>query len=512
MIERLAATRSGTPTCYAGDRALHSRYDPLGEAEKYIDALPLGGEIRYFILIEPALGYCVPALRRRFPGARIIALHVSAFFGPPSRPRGEEPPGALRPDALWSPHIGVGLREFLAGEIPDVEARGVKIIEWRPSLRAYGSAYLELLAETAGFIKEIDANARTVRGFGRRWFRNALRNLGLIRRVLRWGSPGPSWVITGAGPSLEEAIPLIKKQREREPLLILGVSSSVPALRAGNLEPDLVLATDGGGWALFHLYETLRARTPALAASLNAALPSQCAGFPILPLSDGSLWQEIMLRTLGIPSLSLPQRGTVTAAAVDLALRLTGGKIYLAGMDFAHRDIKTHARPYSFDRLWEGTATRFKPGYSQAYVRSEAVSGSGNNALYAGWFRRQLAAYPKRLYSLGNNHPLFDALEPAPAKDAPSGAAGGAAGKAAGETAEPGYPGGAFFSVPARERPGLTALRALTAALKDPVLAPRLCRELGPLLLPGEPEPRPEALTGEIGALAKPHGGGTGDG
>jgi hypothetical protein len=489
MTERLAAADSGAPTCYAGERALHSRYDPVEEAEKYIAALKLREGIRYFILIEPGLGYCVPVLRRLFPGAKIIALHVSAFFCAPSG----KAPAVPGPDARWGPATGVDLRDFLAAEIPDVEARAVKIIEWRPSLGAYGPAYLELLAETAAFIKEIDANTRTVRGFGRRWFKNVFKNITRVKTALHWEPQNTPWLITGAGPSLEEAIPTIQKQRERGPLFILGVSSSVPALYAGGLTPDLVLATDGGGWALFHLYEAFRRAVPALAISLNAALPSQGADLPVLLLDDGSLWQRLILKRLGIPSLSLPQRGTVTAAALDLAFHITRGKVFFTGMDLVHRDIRTHARPYSFDRFQEESATRFRPRYSQAYTRSAQIKGAGNNALYAAWFARQLAAYPKRLYSLGNNHPLFAALptEFDLEKGGPDAAA---------------YPGFIPVALP-EQGAGPAALQTLNAALADPRLAPGLCRELGPLLLPGTENPDPRGLAEEIRSLAGPYCG-----
>jgi hypothetical protein len=505
MTERLAAAGSGAPTCYAGDRALHSRYNPAEEAEKYIAALQLRGGIRYFILIEPGLGYCVPVLRRLFPGAKIIALHVSAFFCGPAG----NAPAALRPDARWGPSGGTDLRSFLAAEIPDVEARAVKIIEWRPSLGAYGPAYLDLLAETAAFIKEIDANARTVRGFGRRWFKNFFKNITRVKKALRCGSLDTPWLIAGAGPSLEEAIPVIKKQRERGPLFILGVSSSVPALYAGGLKPDLVLATDGGGWALFHLYEALRLAVPALAISLNAALPSQGADLPVLLLDDGSLWQRLILKNLGVPSLSLPQRGTVTAAALDLAFRITRGKVFFTGMDLVHRDIKTHARPYSFDRLQEESATRFRPRYSQAYTRSAQMNGAGNNALYAAWFARQLASYPKRLYSLGNNHPLFAALPSGfdLAEDIPGDRGSGGAGGQSG----PAHPGFIPVSLPGQGA-GPAAVQTLMAALESPPFFAGLCRELGPLLLPGTEAPNPRDLAEEIRSLAGPYCGGTDNG
>jgi hypothetical protein len=408
MVERIATAGTGLPTVFVGEKSLHSRYDPAGEAEKYIETLNLSAlseKIRFFILIEPGLGYTIPVLRRFFPQAKVIALHVSEFF---VRFPGEVPENA----AQWAPGSGLSCGEFLEREIPDTGIEAVKIVEWRPALAVYGAAYKDLLEKTVTFLRRMDANARTVRGFGRRWFRNFLRNISILRVFFNIDPGSGPWIVTGAGPGLEEVLPAIADM-QREGAMVLAASSSVPALTAGGVVPDVMISTDGGGWAKFHLWDAIRCvsgRPLFLAASLIAALPSQCGGFPVLPLSDGSFWQEAVLENLGIPRLILPQRGTVTATALDLALCCTKGGVFLAGMDLANRDIKTHARPYALDRYQEDRATRLDLWYSQAFVRAGQISASGSHRVYAEWFGGQLAAYPGRIRSLGKNNPVFDVL------------------------------------------------------------------------------------------------------
>jgi hypothetical protein len=495
MIERLAPTGSGSPTVYVGEQALHSRYNPAGEAERYINSLPLREGLLFLILIEPGLGYLIPLLRKRFPLVPIISLHVSDFFAegnapPPGAVWGKTPharaPETLRPDAAWNPGTGIALGRFLEEHIPDVEAAAIGLVEWRPSLAVYGERYLRLLSETVEFIKRGDANKRTLRGFGRRWFRNVFKNIRLLKRVLRY-SPG--------------TLPLIREGREKGPLFVLAVSSSAPALFAGGALPDLVVSTDGGGWALFHLYETLRAmpqgKIRGFAAGLSAALPSQYGEIPWLPISDGTAWQNLVLKSLHIPFIALPQRGTVTASALDLAFLLTGGKIFIAGMDLAPRDIRTHARPYGLDRFMEEGASRFAPVYSQSYARSAAMSASGSYAIYAAWFKGQTATYPGRVFSLGNNHPVFDSLKDPGGKDL-SGGPGGVPEDAVTELG--------------LENPGEAARRSLIGGLSDPRSSAALRRELGELLFPDIPHPSLEDLVAEIQALSKPYYGGTLDG
>jgi hypothetical protein len=451
-------------------RRLHSRYRPDAEAERYIDALNLSGNIAYFILIEPGLGYLIPVLQSRYPDSKIVVLRADSRFR-----------AAANPDIpAWYPGDGQRIQDFLEREIPDVAAAAVRIIEWRPSLSLYGETCLTLISETAEFIKRADAGFRTAAVFGRRWFTNVFRNLGLIRRALLFKPMNAPVVVTGSGPSLEEALPRIRAMRERA--FILAAASSVPALReGGGLEPDMVISADGGSWALSHLYACFRqppAFAPNLAAAFSAALPSQCAALPLLALNDGSLWQTILLGELGIPSVVIPQRGTVTASALELALVLSSGDTYLAGTDLAVRDIRTHARPYGFDHLFYGTASRLRPLYSQCFVRSGDTRRGGSHDVYAAWFKNRLAGWPRRICPLGGSHEVFETNLPVSGYARNEGGTAGSAGAR-----------GLFKAVPVSGEPAANpgrAAAALTRCLDDSRYAQTLREELAPLLFPGE--------------------------
>ena len=401
-------------------RLLHSRYNPEAEAERYVASLSLNENIEFFILVEPGLGYMAAPLKKRNPKAKIISLHA------------EEHGRSEDIDSQWYPETGKSVQDFLEKEIPDSEALCVKLVEWRPALAVYGQRYLALVEEAAAFIRRSDANARTMKAFGPRWFRNFFTNLELVKKTIYPVPPNFAPIslpvlVTGAGPGLEDSLPLIKNAGNR--IFILASSSSAAALEAGGLIPDMVISTDGSQWAKLHLYEVCRGegrrrytrrytrrysrrgRRCLLAAATTAALPSQAEDMPVLLISDGSLWQTLILNGLNIPFVALPQRGTVTAAALDLAFTLTEGDVYIAGIDLANRGIRTHSRPYSFDRLIEEKAGRVNPSYSQSYKRSSLLKAGGSYGVYASWFEKQLASYPKRLHSLGKNNPLFASLD-----------------------------------------------------------------------------------------------------
>jgi hypothetical protein len=335
---------------------------------------------------------------------------------------------------------------------------------------------VRIFSETVEYIKRADANKRTAENFGKRWFKNVFKNLAILKQAPCYRPFAAPLIVTAAGPSLEDLIKRLAKQEGEARPFILAVASSAPALLAAAVPPDLILSADGGNWALLHLYEALRKPSNTVfAAALTAALPSQLAALPWLPISDGSLWQNTLLQSMGLPFASLPQRGTVTATALDLAFRLCRGHIYIAGADLGHRDILTHARPHSFERLLVEKASRLNPVYSQTFFRASALASSGSHEIYAQWFARQMDAYPDRLFSLGNNSAVFDKR---PADALPRGAAG--------EKPAP----AAIVSLKDRNTPE-RALQTLLEALDDEAAGKTIIEELAPLLFPGaKPEGR----------------------
>ena len=464
--------------------SLHSRYNPRLEAERYVAALSLNGAARFFILIEPGLGYLIGPLRKRAGNAKIVALHASALNALRETMSPEDSSGCDTADAEWYPESGIPVRDFLEKEIPDSGAAEIQILEWRPALAVYHEAYLNLVEEAAEFIKRADANARTLKAFGRSWFRNFFRNLEIIRSVLCPLQIPLPLLVTGAGPGLEDVIPRI--QEERGALFILAVSSSASALEANGLVPDMLIATDGGLWARYHLYDSCRGAQRArksgalpcpLAAAMTASLPSQCASLPFLPLCDGSLWQTLILRELNIPFIVTPQRGTVSAAALDLAFVLSEREIGIAGIDLANRDLRSHARPYSLDRFLEEKDRRVNPFYSQTYRRSSMLKAGGSYGIYASWFEKQLAAYPKRLCSLGKNNPLFSSLESV------------SFGTGQSDGAQVQYK---IMTLEHRGSPSQRALVILEKALCNPYLSAKLEEELGALFFSGRAVPPPQ--------------------
>ena len=394
----------------------------------------------------------IPVIQEKFNHSKIIALHVENFNSQ------EE------------------INKFLDNEIPDTGIDRICIIEWRPSLDFYKERYVKLLSAVVDFLKRKDAEARTTAVFGKRWVKNFFRNISNIKSYILYRQSDIPVIITGSGPSLEQAMPLIRIMQDN--CLIIAASSSVLALTSAGIKADIVIASDGGGWALKHIYPFYRGTNTSLAVNLCAALPSQCADTPQLIINDGSFWQSIILHELELPSVIIPQKGTVTASSVELAKILSSGKLYIAGMDFSLCDIRSHVKPYPFDYLFFDSADRFAPAYSKCFIRSSLIKQGGSMDIYASWFKNQKSSWEGRIYSLTSGH-FFDKADLSEFIN-----------KSAERKMQNKKNIKAYFScVNVSGNPrffGKTALSSLLAALKDQKYSQNIKKELEPLLFPGE--------------------------
>jgi len=347
------------------------------------------------------MGYIIPVLREKFKTSKIIVLHIENF---------PLPDGCLQSEisALCSTET-IEIQKFLETQILNISMENIHIIEWRPSLNFYKDTYVKLLSLVVDFIKRTDAGNRTTAAFGRRWIKNFFKNIKNIKQALLYRQTDLPVIVTGSGTSLEQAMPVIRNVQENH--IIIAASSSVLALSAGGIKADIIIAADGGNWALRHIYAARRLLTTAFGVNLCAALPSQCADTPQLIINDGSFWQSIALHELALPSVIIQQRGTVTAASLELAMILSSGNIYLAGMDFSVNDIRTHTKPYAFDSLFFEHSNRFNPFYSELFFRSSLIKKGGSMDIYAAWFKEQLLMWPKRIYSIGE-HKIFESSLP----------------------------------------------------------------------------------------------------
>jgi hypothetical protein len=224
---------------------------------------------------------------------------------------------------------------------------------------------------------------------GRRYIRNALRNLSLIPRVPDIASAdfggGPALVL-GAGPSLDGILEGLAgffgdlSVPEERPFRIVCVDTALRALRERNIRPDLAVALESQHWNLRD-FIGLGDWTIPLAMDLSA-LPATARVPGAEPRLFFTPWAPLGLFTrlekANLLPETLPPLGSVGLTAVALALRLGFDPVITGGIDFSFTPDSFHARstPGRLDGLRRNTRFQSLVNASLAFRRGTAAARS----------------------------------------------------------------------------------------------------------------------------------------
>ncbi|MCL2179872.1 MAG: DUF115 domain-containing protein [Treponema sp.] len=378
-------------------KTLLSGIDPAGRAEKTADAVSVSDKTLYFCP-SPVYGYGLERFLSRLdaeaPGSAVLCveadsglydLSINSISGNVSRN------ARLRITNICDSANLCGLVRKAWGER---RFRRVEILRLTGGWQLFPDVYDSLCDALRNEIAVGWSNAMTLTKFGRLYIRNMLRNLSLIGKyhsvdALSFGE-APVLVL-GAGPSLDETLDALKKYFPEKSACpqdrlfrIICVDTCLGALKDRNIVPDLAVILESQHW---NLRDFIGVRGWKIYAAFDlCALPSSAR------LLDGQFflfstpWTQLnifkRLKDANLLPAVFPPLGSVGLTAVELARRLTSGKIICAGLDFSFTLDKYHARSTPGHRGKLNALTRFKSFINSAVFSrgsSAAVSKSKLN-------------------------------------------------------------------------------------------------------------------------------------
>ncbi|NUN94745.1 MAG: DUF115 domain-containing protein [Candidatus Omnitrophica bacterium] len=164
---------------------------------------------------------------------------------------------------------------------------------------------------------------------------------------------GAPIVAVGAGPGLEELLPILRVAQDR--VLTVACDTAVAALARAGIRVDIAVAMDSGERNRDHF---LRARgveflpvfyggvfPPLLRDYQETAWIASASPFPTAELLELEMHPTRYFSSKG--ALVLNQ--TVGSTALDLALKLGGSPVFLAGIDLAYCGGRHHASGTIYD-------------------------------------------------------------------------------------------------------------------------------------------------------------------
>ena len=356
------------------ERYLYSRIDPRRRPAALAREAVLESHCLY-IIPSPLLAYGIPELIERIShDSHILAFEVS-------QQRFKLCSSHIEKDVLSNRKVS-----FLrVSDTPSLEKILDDLGPWRfrktlrIDLNAGSQSAHELYEELCRFISDYLAtywrNRYSLQQLGRNWIKHIYANIlsaGSHRQIESSERPV---IVIGAGPSLESVLDFLKSNQEK--LTIWATDTAVGTLLESGIDPDLICVMETQAWNHLDFHDCEGKNIPFLADI--SSYPNSIA------LSSGSYTffssQFTKLNFLRRISQSfkqiicIPALGSVGLAAVYMALKLNSGPVLLAGLDFAYKPGKTHARGSSLHRwqLSKMSRTRTLPGWNATMRRDRAM-------------------------------------------------------------------------------------------------------------------------------------------
>ncbi|MHC6204278.1 6-hydroxymethylpterin diphosphokinase MptE-like protein [Breznakiellaceae bacterium SP9] len=415
----------GLSVLYQG-KALLSLLDPIAQGERLAQSVGKSAGTLYLAL-SPLYGYGLQTILDNLPpDSAILAVEFDPQLYQFSLSHLDPP--LLHDSRLLfvgknSPAQCCALIEQRWGKR---HFRKIEVVKLSSGWRVLTDVYTHLAQVLEENIVLEWSNAMTIIKLGRSYSRNTLRNLGMLANCPsvdlfsagRIGRLNKSVLVLGAGPSLDAALEHFTLDSDlRQRFLIFCVDTCLPSLFERRIKPDLIVALECQHWNLRDFigvseWDVSIAMDLSSLSSVQHLFAHQSPKYLF-----ASLWAPLRifdrLKAAGLFPLSIPPLGSVGLCATALALRLTSGTVFTAGLDFSFTLDRFHARSSPSHLRVLSQQNRFKrilnpdPAFRKDAFRSTAKNGAAVYSNYSLNIYRNLftqefanAQYQGRLYDI----------------------------------------------------------------------------------------------------------------
>jgi len=452
---KIETTPTGEPTLCVRGNYVHSQRDPSREGQRLAQAVDTGSG--HVVILGFGLGYAAQAaaalgrpliIVEKYRSLLRRALELRDFSELLSKNRIIFVVGAS----------GEGITSALAvadelAASKGAEEKAAPCLIRNKALAALDEQWYKAVEDRIRtWSMRDDVNMATLKRFGRRWVHNLSRNAAAIRDC-----PGISRLaglaakstencdnnaaadtaalpvfLAAAGPSLDKTAPLLRDIHDR--CIIVAVDTSLRFFIKNGVQPDFVVVVDPQFWNSRHLDRCIEENS----LSKTALIAESAVYPPVLRLPFKNTFLCGSLFPLGTfienqvdPKGRLAAGGSVATSAWDFARVLGGGEIWIAGLDLAFPNYKTHFRGARFEELSNSQSCRFNPvekwvlralrdgiPFKARSVGGGEVLTDRRLSLYAAWFESQFAQHPQvKNFALFREGLAITGLQAAKAED-----------------------------------------------------------------------------------------------
>jgi hypothetical protein len=303
------------------------------------------------------------------------------------------------------------IRRFLLDNYLPAVSGDMQLLQLRARTTLDGTRFEAAFREIEATIDNLSEDYSVQSYFGKRWYKNSLRNLRIAEASSQTLKPVRTALITAAGPSLEAQLPEIDQRRASSTLI--ATDTSLPFLLRSGVTPDLVISIDCQHITYHHFLYDYPAEVPLV---LDLASPRQLTGLTEKTLfftSGHPFSRYVCSHWRRFPYIDT-SGGNVSHAAVSLADALGARTIHLYGADYSFPRGKSYARgtylyPF-YHRLSSRTAPLETHFFRFLFRNPEVLKRRGSSGIR--YTTAPMITYKERLEELSEK--LSGSLHPEP--------------------------------------------------------------------------------------------------
>ena len=385
------ASRSGELTCSFQGKYFHSKYNPRTEGERFAENIQADFSPLCIFVLEPALSYCAPYIKKRFPEALVCAIRFTRAFSDSDREWNH---------VFYLKEGKISLGEELFSTLGEEKLCASLSFDWPATKQAFPQENTESWNEIKKSILKSRDVIATRAYFSKRWLKNSIIFASRIKKACILAKGSESIVITASGPSLGPSLPFIKENRKR--FFLIALSSSYLPLSSYGIKADMVISSDGGYWAKKHL-DFPQKQTELFAIEAEGAVPRHIlAEDAVIPLAYPDGLETDFLKAVGCPFMISERNGTVAGTALTFAATMTSGSIYLCGLDQAASPAFQHTQPNALETDNARRDFRLKP--VETRISASRFNSSSVLEIYRNWFITVSPRFSKNVFRLSDNY------------------------------------------------------------------------------------------------------------
>lgn len=379
---------------------LHSTYNPETEAERFVNSLTIPFVPENIIILEPALSYCVPFLRIKFPSSKIYCIR---FINDIKKTT------LFEKEFLYSSENPESLTTTLFNYFGETGLLSSFFISWPPSSKAFSDYDKNVWKLVKNLLKDCQNILATRQFFSKRWIKNQINFLQNLKSVCSLKQTDLPILVCASGPSLNNSLKYIKLLQNN--FFIIACSSAIKALLENNIIPDLCITTDGGYWAKKHLNclenidHEIKIALPSEANISKTLLSNH--NIKIVPLAYCDNFDNFIYDNYKIPYIKAFRNGTISGTAVELALTLTSTNVFICGVDLEASKGFVHTQPNELELENSQKDNRLNTIDKRTFAQGR---DSVQLELYRNWFISKSYEFSNRVYRVSDNHTFMNSL------------------------------------------------------------------------------------------------------